>query len=117
MVSVSYTDVHTPMNLTVNDISATNTEILMDVAIDSLNLEGDLSLDNMSGAAGSKTVTLTQRQRAAVLFTTRAIYYGWYKNIDTASVGGVVVIVHIYLRNPAIFYNHYAIQLFAFLVC
>ena len=102
MVSVSYSDVHNVMNLTLKAISAANTENLIDYAIDMLDLHGDLSISNMTGTAGSKTVTLTQRERAAVLTVVRALYLSFYKNIDSANVAGVVITPQNVFDNPVV---------------
>jgi len=101
MVSVSYTDIHNPMNLTTNDITAAETEALIDLAIDLLNLFSDAAMSNMSGVAGSKTVTLTAAQRGAVTLVTRDLYYSFFKDIETSTVGGVGVSPTDVLANPA----------------
>jgi len=99
MVSVSYSDFNDVMNLA-DSPSATVQEKLIDVAIDTVNLVGNLSISNMSGTAGSKTVTLTQKERAAVLGLTRYIYYGWYRNINPQSAGDVGVTPANLMENP-----------------
>jgi len=75
MVSVAYSDLHNVLNLSVGDISAIKTEALLDQAIDLLNLYANQTLSNMAGTAGSKTVTLTSKQRAAVFEVAKAVYY------------------------------------------
>lgn len=89
MVSVSYSDLHNLLNLSVGDISAAKTEALLDQAIDLLNLYANQSLSNMSGDAGSKTVTLTSKQRGAVLEVAKAVYYRDYLS-QTPITGGNV---------------------------
>lgn len=49
-----------------DDISDTNLEYLIDNAINHINLLAGLSMSNLSGAAGSKTVTLTSSQEPYV---------------------------------------------------
>jgi uncharacterized protein YjgD (DUF1641 family) len=64
-----------------NDSSITDatTENLTDAVIDELNLNG-LSITNMAGSAGSKTITLTSPQEAAIRRIFRVIYASWHKN-------------------------------------
>jgi len=100
MVSVAYSDLQTVLNLTTNDISAANTETLIDWAIDLLNLYGNVSISNMSGVAGSKTVTLTSKQRGAVFFVARSIYYAGYMDPRPMSVGGESVLPIDLMMNP-----------------
>jgi hypothetical protein len=88
MVSVSYTTFQTPMDLTTNDISEAETETLIDAAINHVNAIGNLSISNMSGAAGSMTVTLTSAQWGVVFYVARAMYYSGFKGVVGASVGG-----------------------------
>lgn len=78
MVSVAYSDLHNVLNLTVSDITAVKTEALLDQAIDLLNLYANQSISNMAGSGGSKTVTLTSKQRGAVFEVAKAIYYRDY---------------------------------------
>lgn len=91
MVSIDATSFTQPMNLSLADISKTDTESLLDLAIDTLNLVGNLSIDNLTGAAGSKTATVTQKERAAILQVTRIAYYGWFHNINPQTAGDVAV--------------------------
>jgi len=49
-----------------DDISLANCERLIDDSIDYINLMAGLSISNMSGAAGSKTVTVTSGQSAVI---------------------------------------------------
>ena len=64
---------------------AEDIEYVMDLAIDRLNIYG-ADLDNMTGDAGSKTVTLTSAQRGAVFTVSRFIYNLFLKY--TSSGGG-----------------------------
>ena len=102
MVSVTYADVHNVLNLSTTELSAANTENLIDFAVDVLNLLGNVALDNMSGTAGSKTLTLTQIQRAGMLIAVRAVYYGFWKDIETASVGGMSISPENVFDNPEV---------------
>ena len=91
MASVSYSDLHNDLNLTTSDITAVLTENLLDRAIDYLNLagKGRLSVSNMAGVAGSKTVTLTSPQRAAVLLIAGELYRRRYLNPSGAIASGI----------------------------
>ena len=89
MVSVTYTTFHDLMNLTTTLISAADTEALIDQAIDMMNLYFGTSLSNMTGSAGSKTVTLAQEDKAAVMTITRTLYLTFYLPQQNASLGGV----------------------------
>ena len=62
MATISASDFTTIMNIT---ISAEHAEAILDGAIDVLNIF-DCQLVNMTGDAGSKTVTLTSKQRGGV---------------------------------------------------
>jgi hypothetical protein len=104
MVSVAYTDFHNVMNLSTtgnNAITAVNTENLLDYAIDLLNIYSNSGISNMSGAAGSKTVTLTSAQRGAVFMVGRALYYSSYRNqVTVATPAGVGLAPVAILENP-----------------
>jgi len=102
MVSVSYTDFHTPLDLTTTKLTAAETEALLDFAIDLLNLYSNAAMDNMSGTSGSKTVTLMGAQRGAVLFVARALYESGFKGVNTASIGSLSSTPVDVLANPTI---------------
>ena len=53
-------------NYTTTDISAVNTEYIIDDAIDFVNFDCGQTMSNMSGGAGSKTVTVTYSQNAVL---------------------------------------------------
>lgn len=101
MVSVKASDWKNVMNLD-TEISDTKAEYVLDLAIDTLNIYG-ASLSNMTGAtAGSKTVTLTSKQRGAVFQAARVIYYGFFKEIESAGVGPLTVTTTDLASNPAL---------------
>lgn len=81
MASVSAQDF---INLMDVDDTAEDIEYVLNMAIDRLNIYG-AELDNMTGSAGSKTVTLTSAQRGAVFTVARFIYQLFLKY---ASSGG-----------------------------
>lgn len=84
MASVTATDWINVMNL---DITETQGEYILDTAIDLLNIY-DVQLSNMSGTAGSKTVTLTSKERGGVFLIARIIYHSFFKDIDSSSGPG-----------------------------
>lgn len=72
MPSVSADDLSNLLNIA-GAVTDTILEAMIDGAIDRLNRYGT-SISNMSGTAGSKTVSLTSAQRGAVLEVASAIY-------------------------------------------
>ena len=88
------------MGLTTDEITAANTENLLDLSIDLLVLYSGDSISNMSGDAGSKTVTLTQAQRGAVFLVARQLYYSFYEDITPASAGPLGINPTDVLANP-----------------
>jgi ABC-type glycerol-3-phosphate transport system substrate-binding protein len=69
-----------------SDIDDDEAEDIFDYAIDFLNIYG-AGITKMSGTAGSKTVTLTSSQEAAISFIGRAIYASYYKNASNENSG------------------------------
>ena len=86
MVLIIYSDVQDVMDLSISDISAINTEKLIDLAIHYLNLYAQLDMSNMAGTAGSKTLNVTSPQYAAVLHVFRTIYHSYYKPLEVDSI-------------------------------
>lgn len=74
-----------PLKLDVSIDTATDQEEMVDAAIDQLNLAGAPTIPNMAGTVGAKTVTLTSKQRGAVLFVARAVYASYNKNPEATS--------------------------------
>lgn len=91
MVSVSATDLDAVMNLE-GKITNANLENILDLAIDTLNLFG-AELSNMSGSEGSKTVTLTSKEKGAVFIAARAVKHGFYDSIGNAMIDGLSISV------------------------
>lgn len=83
---------------TPGDVSVETMEAIIDTAIETLTLEGASGLSYMSGSAGSKTVSLTVKQRAAVLFVARLIYHSG--DVKTVSAGGVTAAAVDLLADP-----------------
>jgi len=97
---VSATDWKNVMNLP--DLTSIDAEYILDLAIDCLNLYG-ANISNMAGdTPGSKTVTLTSKEKAAVFIVARAIYYGFYREVTTASVAGLAVGPADLMSNPQV---------------
>ena len=84
MVSVSASDLNTILNLN-GQVSDENLEAILDLAIDSLNIFG-ASLANLSGSP--LTVTLTSKERGAVLIVAREIYNKFWKGAGTTTTTG-----------------------------
>jgi hypothetical protein len=62
-----------------SDITVTNAEIVVDAAIDLLNVFG-ADLDNLTGAAGSKTGSYTSAEAGAVMTLAREVYRTRFSN-------------------------------------
>jgi len=86
MVSVSADTFKDLMNLP--SLSSAVIEKILDMAINCLNLYGQLDMSNMAGTAGSKTLNLTSPQEGALLIVARAIYYGFYLGLSSAAIAG-----------------------------
>lgn len=102
MVSVTASDFHILMHLTINDISLTNTENLLDKAIGALNLFGKLEISQLHGTAESKTLSVNDKTQFAIYLVARAIYYSFYKGITSASVEGVSITPLDLMSSPAV---------------
>lgn len=70
-------------------LTATIAEYIIDRAIDLLNLYGgiDEDMSNMSGAAGSMTLTVEGYERGAIIMVARPIYYAFFKGQIGTSAG------------------------------
>jgi hypothetical protein len=80
-------------------ISDTNMEYLIDMAINLLNLRGAGDISNMSGSAGTKEVNVDSPTEGAIFVSCRAIYHS-----DPTSFGfaGLNVSVGDVLSNPEV---------------
>jgi len=56
----------------------------------------------MTGDAGSKTVTLTSRQRGGVFHLARIIYFEFFKDRKGGSVGSFTITAIDLLANPTV---------------
>ena len=70
------------------DFEEEHAEEIIDLAIDILNLYSDADLPNMTGTAGSKTVSLESKEKGAVFVVARAIYWGFYKGPQATAIQG-----------------------------
>jgi hypothetical protein len=111
MASITYSTFTTlyGIDTSASDFSAAEIESIMDHAIDMLNLQGRdrFTIKNMSGSAGSKTVTLKSHQSGAVLHVAWMIYKG--RNPETASIGALSYVPSSVLVNPTavkMFYDY-----------
>lgn len=101
MTSVSGQDFINVMDLPA-EFTKTHAEYVLDLAIDTLNLFG-ATLPNMNGGdAGSKTVDLTSKQRGAVFYAARAIYYAFFKEIEATALADIAVSVTDLASNPEV---------------
>jgi len=85
-----------------SDISDTNAEYIIDLAISEINLHSDADLALMSGTAGSKTVSLESKEYASVMEAARAIYQSFYKGVETSTVGGMTITSPDLQSNPVV---------------
>lgn len=83
MTDVSASDWRNVMNLPA--LSDEDAEYILDLSIDALNIYG-ASLSNMTGDAGSKTVSLTSQQRGGVFMVARAVYYSFFRGIENVVI-------------------------------
>ena len=98
MVNIAASDLDALLNLA-SAVTDTNLEIIIDQAIDLLNLYG-ADLANMTGTAGSKTVGLESKERGAVFAVARAVYYSFYKGVTQVGVGALAVSTPDLMSNP-----------------
>jgi hypothetical protein len=99
MASVTATDFINVMGIS---DTATDMEYVLDLAIDTLNLYGATAISNMAGDAGSKTVTLTSRQRGGVFHVARIIYHETFKKMNVVTVATLALTTPELLSNPTI---------------
>jgi hypothetical protein len=99
MAEITYATLQTLLHDT--DIEEETCEDIIDLAVDLLNLFG-ADISNMTGAAGSKTLSVESREKGAIMLSARAIYYGFYKGVDSANVGSATVSVSDIMGNATV---------------
>ena len=101
MANLTASDIDTLLNL--NGSPATTViETWIDQAINLLILYGRLDMSNMSGTAGSKSVSLESAEQGAVVEICRIIYYDYYKGLDAAVLQGMTISAPALMSNPTI---------------
>lgn len=88
MVDITYSTLHTLLHLS-TEVTAATTEAIIDQAINLLNLHSNVTIANMSGVAGSKTVSVTSKQAGAIMEVAKAIYYRSYLSQLSSATGGM----------------------------
>ena len=101
MVNITYVDLHDVLNVTVADITAINAEKLIDLAVDCLNLYG-ADLPNMTGTAGTKSLSLESKEKGAVFMVVRAVYYGFYQGLNAVAISSLSVSTPDLMSNSAV---------------
>jgi len=104
MASYTYSSFHSPLGLTIANIPAINTENLVNTVIGCLKVFG-ADIPIMTGTAGSKTVTLSDKQFGGVMLIFRPAYASFYKNAankNTGGIGALNVSTTDLMSNPAI---------------
>lgn len=94
----SYTAANFKTILNDASIDEDDVEMLVNVAVGTLNLLGAATISNMS----SKTISLTSKQFGAVVFATRQIYHGVWKKQPSTSIGGWSISEMDVLANPTL---------------
>jgi len=74
-----------------SNLNSTTAEYIIDLAIGKINLYSNAGLPLMGGTTPNKTVSLEDREYAAVMEAARAVYQGFYKGIEMTTVGGMTI--------------------------
>lgn len=78
-------------NWTTSDISTTNLEYRIDDAIDYINLKTGLAIADLSGTAGSKSLTGTDSQIFCIKWLTNMFIRAYKEKGPNVSIGGLSV--------------------------
>ena len=89
MPPITAQDILDENNYTESDISKAKVEALIDNAINYINLETGLSISNMSGSEGSKSVTVTSSQAPVVKALASLYVRAYVDHGPEAAVGGM----------------------------
>ena len=86
------------------DTSAATWESVIDSAVNAINSRANANLPNMTGTAGSKTLSVTSKQAGSIEFVVRVIYATYLKNAgnQTVGVGGLSLQVTDLMSSPAV---------------
>jgi hypothetical protein len=91
MASYTAADLDALLNLA-GSVENENLERIINLSCGCINLySSEDRLPLMSGTAGSKTISLESNEWAAVCIAARAIYYSFYKSIESSTIGGLSV--------------------------
>ncbi len=101
MATITADEFQALLNLSDADITNTNAEIVLNQAIDCLNRMG-ADLSNLSGTAGSKTWSGESKEKGAIYDVARAVYYSFYKGIDTAAIASLTASSPDVMANPTV---------------
>ncbi len=100
MVNVTATD----FKSLINDagLSDANAELLIDQAVNRLNIYG-ADLPNMTGTAGTKTLSCESNQAGAIYEAARLVYHGYYKGQEAGiGISGLSISTQNMLNNPTV---------------
>lgn len=82
-------------------LAVATAEIIIDQAIDFLNLYG-AELSNLGGTAGTKTVSVESKEKGAIYFVARAVYDSFYKGTEGVGVGALALTTADLMSNSAV---------------
>lgn len=91
MVAITAQQILDENNYTESQITKTNLEYLIDNTINWVNLMAGTSIDNMTGTAESKTVTVTSNQAAVLKFLIPLVLRAYLDRGPSASVGNTSI--------------------------
>ena len=102
MTSRGYADVHAVMDLTITELTAVNTDRLLEIAIGALNMYG-ADLPEPSGSYGSMTVDLELSQWTAVITVFKWVHTDLYdEGAGDYEMSGLTVKSKDYLQRPEV---------------
>lgn len=93
MATITADDFQALLHVVDGDITNTNTELVLDMAINLLNLygRGNLGIGNMGGTAETKTLSVDSETKGAIYLVARAIYYGFFLHLENAAISALTV--------------------------
>jgi len=102
MPAVTAAEFNSLMDLSTADLPLATGEDIINLAIQCIDNLGGLEISTLSGSAGSKTLSVSDSERAAIMYGARAIYYGFYRGVSTLSMGGISLTVPMVLENSEV---------------